>query len=299
MPKTRIDAAGGVVWRGGQRAVEVAVVHRARYDDWSLPKGKLEQGETPLAAAVREVAEEIGSTVAVSRRLRRVQYDVPPVRDGDGPARKVVAFWAMRHLSGTFAPSDEVDELQWLTPDDAALRLQYATDRSVLTDFAALPVPDAVVILLRHARAGRRVDWPGDDALRPLDDFGRAQARGLAGFLTSFGPDAVISADRARCIETVTPFAQAAHVPLQIDPAFDDEAYATSAGAVRTALYALAKPGRVTVVCSQGLTISSLVEDVAVHVSDSDTRKGAAWVLSFVDGDVIASEYYDDPAGLR
>jgi 8-oxo-dGTP pyrophosphatase MutT (NUDIX family)/phosphohistidine phosphatase SixA len=299
LPKDRIDAAGGVVWRGTHRAVEVVVVHRARYDDWSLPKGKLEKGETQLAAAVREVGEEIGSTVAVSRRLRHVDYDVPAARKGEKPARKRVGFWAMQHLAGSFTPSDEVDALEWLTPADAMQRLQYATDQAVLADFAELPVPDAVVILVRHARAGRRSDWKGADSLRPLDHFGRMQAQGLVGFLGAFAPDALITADRARCVETVTPFAQAARLPLQVDPAFDDETYESAPDAARTALYGLAKPGRVTVVCSQGMTIPWLVEQVAVQAGETEARKGSAWVLSFVDGDVIAADYYDDPAGVR
>jgi 8-oxo-dGTP pyrophosphatase MutT (NUDIX family)/phosphohistidine phosphatase SixA len=287
--RSRIHAAGGVVWRGSHRAVDVAVVHRPRYDDWSLPKGKLTDDESPLAAAVREVGEEMGAHVAASRRLGRIQYAVDD-------ERKVVDYWAMRHLDGAFAPSDEVDEIDWLIPSKAHKRLDYATDRSILADFAAMPMPDSVVVLVRHARAGKRSDWRGDDVLRPLDDSGRKQAEHLVPFLTCFAPDRVVSADRARCSETVAPFAAAAGVPLQIDPTFNDDSYARSPSASRTALFSLAKPGHVTVVCSQGLTIPSLIDSVGVNASDSTTRKGAAWVLSFVDGDVIASDYYEAPA---
>ncbi len=141
---------------GRHRAVEVALVHRPRYDDWTLPKGKLEAGESELAAAVREVGEEVGAAVAVSRRIGRVRYH----HDG---AKKTVAYWAMRYLDGDFAPSDEVDELEWLTPAKARAKLSYAVDRPMLADFAALPVPDSVIVLVRHAQAGKRREWRGDD----------------------------------------------------------------------------------------------------------------------------------------
>src|SRR5512139_3562201 len=113
-----VAAAGGVVWRGNHKSVEVALVHRPRYDDWTLPKGKLADGETELAAAVREVGEEIGSTVAVSRRIGRIRYDVEGVR-------KTVTYWVMRDLGGEFRPGAEVDAVEWLTPGKARKRLSY------------------------------------------------------------------------------------------------------------------------------------------------------------------------------
>ena len=94
---TDVRAAGGVVWRVHKSRAEVALVHRPRYDDWSLPKGKLDDGETELAGAVREVAEELGSHVAVSRRIGNVTYAVPG-------GRKSVTYWVMRHVDGEFRP---------------------------------------------------------------------------------------------------------------------------------------------------------------------------------------------------
>ncbi|HJQ42166.1 MAG TPA: NUDIX hydrolase, partial [Jatrophihabitantaceae bacterium] len=252
MPRSKIHAAGGVVWRSSNREVEVAVVHRPRYDDWSLPKGKLTDSEYPLFGAVREVHEEIGAQVGVSRRLGRVEYAVEA-------ERKLVDYWTMRHLDGAFEPSSEVDVVEWLTPAKARKRLDYPTDRSILADFAALPVPDSVVVLVRHARAGKRSEWRGDDALRPLDPSGEAQAQALVPFLECFAPTRIVSADRNRCVQTLEPFSSSAAVPLEIDPTFSDDSYEQSPAGSRTALYALAKPGQVTVVCSQGLTIPSLI----------------------------------------
>jgi phosphohistidine phosphatase SixA/8-oxo-dGTP pyrophosphatase MutT (NUDIX family) len=285
-----VIAAGGVVWRGRHGALEVAIVHRPRYDDWSLPKGKLTAGETELTAAVREVGEELGATVAVSRRIGRVSYDI-------GATRKTVTYWVMRYLGGAFTATDEVDEVEWLSPAKARTRLSYEVDRSVLRDFAASPVPDSVIALVRHAKAGRRRDWHGDDAQRPLEVTGLRQAALLAEFLTPFAPDRIISADRTRCVQTVEPLANRLGLDVEVDHVFADESYAESPLATQTAVLSLAKPGQVTVICSQGHTIPSLIEVLGTGGTPSETRKGAVWVLSLVDGDVIAADYYVAASG--
>jgi 8-oxo-dGTP pyrophosphatase MutT (NUDIX family) len=284
-----IRAAGGVVWRVDQGKVAVALVHRPRYDDWSLPKGKLDDGESELAAAVREVGEELGCRVAVSRRITRITYDV-------GVTHKRVAYWVMRYLDGEFVPSDEVDAVAWLPPKQASERMSYDVERRVMTDFVAVPIPESVIVLVRHAKAGKRSEWRGNDAKRPLDPTGCAQAERLTEFLPRFAPDRVISASPVRCVQTVEPLADALGLEVVIDPVFSDDEYASSPGATETALLALAKPNRVTVVCSQGLTIPGLIDRVARGIRPSDTRKGAAWVLSLVDGTVVSADYYEDAA---
>jgi 8-oxo-dGTP diphosphatase len=119
-----VEAAGGVVL--GSRG-RVALVHRPKYDDWSLPKGKLDPGESFEQAALREVEEETGLRARLVRELPSVQY-----RDNkDRP--KVVRYWLMEveHDPG-FAPNDEVDELRWVPPDEALRLLTYDRDRDVL-----------------------------------------------------------------------------------------------------------------------------------------------------------------------
>ena len=129
-----IDAAGGVVWRSAASGVEVAVIHRPRYDDWSFPKGKLREGEGMLAAAVREVREETGFDVQPGPELGESRYEkVTP----SGARQKVVHWWAMEATGGVFVPTDEVDRLEWMTPDDAARQVTRATDRDVLARFTA------------------------------------------------------------------------------------------------------------------------------------------------------------------
>jgi 8-oxo-dGTP diphosphatase len=122
----QVRAAGGVVVRerGGGR--EVAVVHRPRYDDWSLPKGKAHPGEPWEEAAVREVREETGLRCELGDELESVTY-----LDRKG-RRKLVRFWRMRPIEGEFVPSDEVDELRWLTPAAAGETLTYEHDRALV-----------------------------------------------------------------------------------------------------------------------------------------------------------------------
>jgi 8-oxo-dGTP diphosphatase len=127
MPEPEIRAAGGVVIDDGR----VAVVHRPHHDDWSLPKGKLEQGETWLDAAVREVAEETGLRCRLGGELPSSEYLV-----GDRPKR--VRWWLMRVESDVgFEPSNEVDELRWLDLDAALELLSYDDDRAVVRAAAA------------------------------------------------------------------------------------------------------------------------------------------------------------------
>ncbi len=290
-----IRAAGGIVWRddAGGAVPRVAVIHRERYNDWTLPKGKLDEGESDLQAAVREVGEETGARVAVSRRLIRVRYVV----DADSP--KTVAFWAMRYVSGEFTPNDEVDDLDWLSLPDARARLSYDVDRSVLDSFTALPVPQAIVALVRHGRAGKREAWIGDDRMRPLNPSGRQQARNLAAFLPAFMPERIEAADRVRCVQTVEPLAKLVGRDIEINPALSDEAYLEQPDATRAALLAAAKSTPSSVICSQGKAIPGLLQDLARRSPAElpTTRKGAAWVLAFADGEVISADYYSDASG--
>jgi 8-oxo-dGTP diphosphatase len=125
-----VKAAGGVVRRRGERGTEIAVAHRPRYDDWSLPKGKLDPGESWEEAALREVEEETGLRCTLAEELAPVGY-----MDRKGRA-KVVRYWAMDPQSGSFVPNDEVDELRWLPVEEAARLLTYAHDRDLVRSVA-------------------------------------------------------------------------------------------------------------------------------------------------------------------
>ncbi len=121
-----VEAAGGLVVREAGELVELAVVHRPRYDDWSLPKGKLGPGEDWAAAALREVEEETGLRCELGEELGSVRY-----LDRKG-RRKQVRWWRMRPLEGEFVPGNEVDELRWLEPTAALELLDYEQDRELV-----------------------------------------------------------------------------------------------------------------------------------------------------------------------
>ena len=123
-----VRAAGGVVYRPRHDGVvEVAVIHRPKYDDWTLPKGKLEAGESHEEGAIREVEEETGLRCEIEGRAGNVSY-----RDRHGRPKRVV-YYLMRPTAGEFQPNDEVDELRWLTPDEAERLLNYAHDRRLVS----------------------------------------------------------------------------------------------------------------------------------------------------------------------
>jgi 8-oxo-dGTP diphosphatase len=126
-----VRAGGGVVWREGEAGLQVLVLHRPRYDDWSLPKGKADAGESDEACALREVEEETGLVCELGEELASTGY-----QDARGRP-KVVRYWAMRAVSGSFRPHDEVDAVRWLSLEDAAAALTYERDRGVLDSFAA------------------------------------------------------------------------------------------------------------------------------------------------------------------
>ncbi len=187
-----IRAAGAVLWRPGTEGPQVALVHRRRYDDWSLPKGKSLPGEHVLLTAVREVAEETGVRVVLGRRLPSTHY----ARDG---RPKVVDYWAARAADvpqPRFQPNDEVDRLDWLELPAARDRLSYPHDAAVLDSFAAGPPDTIPFILVRHASAGSKTAWRAagheDDLIRPLDEAGHAAGRraGTAAGLLRPGPGA-------------------------------------------------------------------------------------------------------------
>jgi len=124
--KRRIEAAGGVVLRQGEEAIEICVVHRPRYGDWTLPKGKLEPDESFEEAALREVEEETGLRCELGREIESTDYT-----DGKGRP-KIVRYWLMEVLDGGFEPNDEVDEVRWMTAPEAVDALSYERDRELV-----------------------------------------------------------------------------------------------------------------------------------------------------------------------
>jgi len=295
---TPVPAAGAVLWRpdGSSADSLIAVIHRARYDDWSLPKGKVDPGETEPVAAVREIFEETGQRSSLGRSLGSVNYPIPR-------GRKVVHYWAARGRGGDFSAGDEVDQLVWLTPKEAAKRLSYPTDRKVLARFAKKPADTATVLIVRHGAAGRRARYKGDDRMRPLDAKGRAQAESLVPQLLAFGATSVHAADRVRCAQTVEPLAGDLDVPIRLESTLTEEAYSTDPDRAHRRVLAIAAAGGTPVICTQGKVIPPLIEwwckRDGVKPAKSRNRKGSTWVLSLAGGKVIAADHLPSPLAAQ
>jgi 8-oxo-(d)GTP phosphatase len=290
--RQRVLAAGAVLWRsfGASADPEVAIVHRPRYNDWSLPKGKLHDGETEPVAAVREVGEETGFSSHLGRRLAAVQY---PVEQG----KKHVRYWAARTIAGEFAPNNEVDDLVWLPVDDAMPKLTYAYDRKVLRRFAKGSVDTQTLLIVRHGRAGSKQRYKGDDTERPLDKYGRAQAESLVGTLLAFGANTLYAADRARCRQTIEPLADELGVGISMEATLTEEAYWDGRKRARQRVLEIAAAGGTPVICTQGKVIPDLIawwcDRDGVRPDKSRNRKGSAWVLSTSRGKLIAADHLD------
>jgi 8-oxo-(d)GTP phosphatase len=290
-----IRAAGAVVWRDSG---EIALVHRPRYDDWSFPKGKLDRGETMPFAAVREVAEETGLRARLGPVLGDVRYTVPE-------GRKLVGYWSARAVEGGFTDNEETDELRWVSQGQAAEMLSYLHDLDVLRWFASRGRPTSTIVLVRHAKAGSRAQWDGDDAERPLSSTGREQAARLGALLPLFGPDRLVSAPLLRCQATIAPLASTLGLPVGDEPLLGEESYEDDPDAGLARLLELAAVPGVTVVSSQGGVIPDLVgtlvkassDPPALNPSAVPSRKASTWVLGFAGSELRSADYYSHPTG--
>ncbi|WP_084759963.1 NUDIX hydrolase [Nocardia mangyaensis] len=293
-PRVRpnIHAAGAVLWRDSVAGPEIAVIHRPKYGDWSLPKGKLDPGETPVIAAVREVAEETGLPCTLGRYLGHVTYPIPGHRQ-----LKRVDYWAAQAAPGEFTVNAEVDQLRWFTLDQVMDQLSYPMDRQVVRMFARLPAHTSTVLLVRHAKAGKRDQFDGPDASRPLEASGQQQAKALTPNLLAFGASEIHSADPLRCIQTVTPLAEQLNVEINCEPMFSEQGYDSAKGSAQQRFLSLVTDRGVPVVCSQGGVIPDLMhwlaERGALTLPPARNRKGSVWALSFSADRLVAAHHMD------
>ncbi len=291
-----VPAAGAVVWRratakradgmpgpGDTQRLEVLLVHRPRYDDWSFPKGKLDPGEHPTAAAVREVAEETGVQVRLGVPLQDQHY---PLAAGGA---KQVCYWAAQPVAGDpslYRPNAEIDEVAWVPVQEGAERLSYDRDRVLLEQFTSGAIDTTPLIVLRHAQAEPRRGWREPDVLRPLDPAGTEQAAGLVPQLAAYATTAVISSVAVRCRDTVRPFADKAGLDVRTLGWLSEEG--VDPGRITRLVRGLLKSPEPTVVCSHRPVLPHLF--AALGVRDPGLPPGGYLVAHHGAGVVRATE---------
>lgn len=256
-PLGTVHAAGAVVWRERDGRLEVCLVHRPRYRDWSWPKGKLDAGESVPGAAVREVAEEIGEQVALGVPLPALHYRMPDGR------RKHVRYWA-----ATLAPDDapalaarpeirpaeltEIDDVVWVSAPTAQDMLTRRADRTPLAAVQDMydrgRLATHALVVARHGRAVPRQRWHGDEASRPLTPPGREQAESLVAVLAAFAVRDVHTSPWDRCVQTLQPYVQAAPVAVHHVEALTESAHAADPATVVEVVQALLTGTRGTVI---------------------------------------------------
>jgi 8-oxo-dGTP diphosphatase len=276
--------------RAGDR--EFLIVHRPRYDDWSLPKGKLDPGEKYRKAAAREIQEETGSKTKRLARLGSVAYNSL----NSNP--KLVRYWLFEHLSGKFRPNAEVDEIRWLSAAEAKRMLTYPRDRQVFEWGATLADSPRAgrVHLVRHAKAGNRSDWKKADKKRPLSKAGLRQSRLISLALTTKPIARVYSSPYKRCIQTVSPLGIAIDENVRHQPVLAENAK------VEGLLGAFAGvQGKSVVMSSHGAEIANVLERMLASGAHLEPRpdalpdKGSVWELDLTAGSVTAGRYMQPP----
>lgn len=259
MPGRPILAGGAVVTREHPlRGTEVVIVHRNRYNDWTLPKGKVEAGESLPVCAVREVHEETGVTIRLGVPLDSISYEA-----GNAGLKKVDYWGGVVLDSVRRAPDAEVDVVSWIPVRAALSRLTYSHDHFLVQQYLEQP-PTTPLIILRHAKAMDRKDWSRKDSTRPINARGRRQARLLVPILNAYGVTKLVSSTSTRCVATVLPYAQQEELPIDTHRLLSEEEGENNAKDVgrlmRKIRAATLKAGESTAICVHRPVLPHILE---------------------------------------
>ena len=282
-------AAGAVVWREtDDQRIEVCLVHRPRYDDWSLPKGKAAAGEHLLTCAVREVKEETGHHVALGRPLPAQLYAV------DGRPKQV-SYWLAEADSSASprTPDDEVDDVAFVSVPDAIDLLTHQRDADLVAAAVGGPLRTTPLVLIRHTEAIRRHEWTGPDSDRPLSARGAADAVSLADPLATLGARRIVTSDAVRCVDTVLPVAARQRIDAEQDPRLS-EASLPGAGTPHPAvplIHTLLHDDVGVLVCSHRPLLPTLFDAAGVEAQPA-MSPGAFVVVHHCGGTVVATDHH-------
>ncbi len=267
MTETAVYAAGGVVWRIVDDKLRVLVIHRTKYRDITLPKGKVDPGEMLAETAVREIHEETGIRVSLGVPVGVSRYRLPSKRT------KIVHYWAAEATdaairSSAFVPNKEIAALEWLSPKKAVKRLSYPVDVEIVENFLRL-IDEGVlrtfpIVALRHAKALSREEWKGKDAARPLSARGKKQANSIVGPLLAFGVRRIVSSSATRCVKTVAPLSSALGRTIDTTKLISQDAWEEGKSDARTVIGERVRSRRPAVLCSHGPVLPDILSELAL-----------------------------------
>lgn len=288
MPMRPVLAAGGVLYRDGypDSGPEFLLVHRNRYHDWSLPKGKLDRRETFEEAAMREIREETGIKCDQGEYLGAITYETQRSRP------KVVKYWMAKAKKGQFLPNKEVDKIEWVGLHGAMALLTYNRDarlveraHSILTNKKSTRL-----YVVRHGNAGVRGKSKGPDLKRRLTEKGRQQSLGVAEILARHPITGIYSSEAVRCLETVAPVADKISADIEVSKRLREF---TELKKINKFISNLETGS--FVICSHKDWIGPLIKDVDSRGARlRGTRKwpkSSIWILDVVDGKVVSGFY--------
>ena len=276
-PGGPVLAAGAVCWKVTPKGkLRILVVHRTQHKDTSLPKGKLDPGETLPETAVREIAEETGLVVGLGAPLGIVEYVMPNGRE------KKVYYWSaevdpLAIANSTFVANDEIEQLTWLSLKKARARMSFPADLDIVDRFAELYAQGRArtfaIIALRHGKATPPQDWDGPDATRPLLARGETQALSVAPGIAAFRPGRLISSTAVRCVKTIGPAARITGLPVAQRDELSQDAYTGRGDAVREVVATRLEERVTTVLCSHGPVLPQIVDAVTRATGTADSAR--------------------------
>jgi 8-oxo-dGTP pyrophosphatase MutT (NUDIX family)/phosphohistidine phosphatase SixA len=262
-----VTAAGALPWRLNKDQLEVLLIHRPRYDDWSWPKGKIDAGETVPECAVREVREEIGLSASLGIPLPPIHYHV-------ASGLKVVYYWAVRINGDKLVPDGkEVDSVMWCAPEKAArllsnpsdvAPLEYLQDAHERGELNTWPL-----LVLRHAKAKPRSSWSKAEGERPLAATGNRQAKAVGRLLQAWKPARVVTSPWLRCVATVAPYAKAAGAKVKLVEALTEHRHQRNPKKTAAVVAALFDKQRPVVVCTHRPALPTVFGQLTNHMPQS------------------------------
>jgi 8-oxo-dGTP diphosphatase len=290
-----ILAAGAVLWRRGEKKkIEVLIIHRPKYDDWTFPKGKAEIGEPLIACAYREVLEETNIETAFGPYLGEVEY-----LTNDG--KKKVSFWSAKVIKEKeFNSNAEVDQLKWIEVTKVKELLTLDTDRKILEQFLRIEPDTKPLVLLRHAKAVTRDEWQGEDDDRPLDSYGQNQAKRLLAMYQVFNLEQIHSSDAVRCYDTVVAIAKSLNIKLEVTGKLSESTFKKDKEKAFDYAKDLMKLNESVLLCSHNpilpKMLNKLTKKSEVDADEGKLLPADGWVIHRIGKEVIQIDRIDSPS---